>query len=396
MTDGALTGTRVLEVGLLVQAPQAGQMLSDLGADVIKVEMPGFGDQSRWIPIAAGDDMRAPYLVGCNRGKRSATLDLHTPKGREVFLQMAQRSEVVISNLVPGTLDGWGLGYDDLARVNPGIVYAAGSAYGFDGPDATIKGADIGGQAAGGMLTMIGEPGDPVRPVGVTFADHIASQNMVAGVMAALLARHRTGRGQMVEVSLYGGQLFAQASELVAHALTGSGPGPGGQGHALIPAIYGVFPTADGHIAVVGVPDKAPFFALLGRPDLADDERFMGVLLDDEAKKELFEILNQVLATRPTAEWDELFRANEVRFAPVRTHADVVADPGAHANGYLQTIDHPEWGEVVMPGTPLRLSDTPAVPGELAPELGQHTEEVLLEMGYEWDDIAAMRQSAVI
>ncbi|MDH3705607.1 MAG: CoA transferase [Acidimicrobiia bacterium] len=396
MAETALGGIRVLEVGLLVQAPQAGQMLSDLGADVIKVEMPAYGDQSRWIPISAAHDLRTPYLVGCNRGKRSVTLDLHLPKGREVFLQMVQRAEVVISNLVPGTLDGWGLGYDDLAAANPGIVYAAGSAYGFEGPDATIKGADIGGQAAGGILTMIGDQDGPVRPVGVTFADHIASQNMVAGVLAALLARHRTGRGQKVEVSLYGGQLFAQASELVAHSLTGSGPGPGGQGHQLIPAIYGIFPTADGHIALVGVPDKASFFALIGRPELIDDDRFMGVFLEDAPKRELFGILDDVLVTRTTAEWDELFRANDVRFAPVRTYADVMADEGAHANGYLQVVDHPEWGEVVMPGTPVALSDTPAVPGKLAPELGQHTEEVLLETGYDWEDIGPMRDAGVI
>ncbi len=396
MPDGALAGTRVLEVGLLVQAPQAGQVLADLGADVVKVEMPGVGDQSRWIPLSAWDDMRPPYLVGCNRGKRSITLDLHRPQGRDVFLALAERSDVVISNLVPGTLDSWGLGYEDLAAVNPGIVYAAGSAYGFVGPDAAIKGADIGGQAAGGILTMIGDDDGSIRPVGVTFADHIASQNMLAGVLAALLARHRTGRGQKVEVSLYGGQLFAQASELTAHALAGQGPAPGGQGHHLVPAIYGIFATADGHIALVGVPDKAPFFALLGRPELAEEERFTGLFLVDGAKEELFEILAEVLVTRTTAEWDALFRANDVRFAPVRTYADVLADEGAHANGYLQVVDHPEWGEVVLPGTPLALSDTPAVPGQLAPELGQHTEEVLLEAGYEWEEIGALRDQAVI
>ena len=189
-TPGALEGIRVLDLGLLVQAPQAGQLLGDLGADVIKVELPGLGDQARWIP-ASMEDLRPAYFIGCNRGKRSLTLDLRTEAGRDVFLRLAETADVIVSNFLPGTLERWGLSYEEVSARNPRIVYACGSSFGPVGPDADRKGADLAGQAAGGLIRRTG-PGNPT-PVGVTIADHIGSQNMCNGVLAALFARERTG-----------------------------------------------------------------------------------------------------------------------------------------------------------------------------------------------------------
>jgi crotonobetainyl-CoA:carnitine CoA-transferase CaiB-like acyl-CoA transferase len=227
---GALEGIRVLDLGLLVQGPQAAQLLRDLGAEVIKVELPRLGDQARWIPISL-EDLRAPYFVGCNRGKRSIALDLRVEAGRGVFLRLVDSADVVISNFLPGTLERWGLGYEELARRNPRIVYGSGSAFGSQGPDAGRKGADLAGQAAGGLISSTGSGLHDVTPVGVTISDHIASQNLAAGVLAALYARERTGRGQAVEVSLLGGQIYAQASEYTYTLLTGRNPGhaAGGQ-----------------------------------------------------------------------------------------------------------------------------------------------------------------------
>ena len=191
---GALDDIRVIEAGLLVQGPQAAATLSEWGADVVKVELPGFGDQSRWLPVSPTDS-RSAYFIGCNRGKRSVTIDLRQPAGRDVFLRLVETADVVITNFKPGTMEAWGLGYQDVAARNPRIVYAAGSAFGPDGSDASREGADLSGQAAGGLISTTGvDSGDP-SPIGATIADHIASQNLVSGILAALLVREPPAPG---------------------------------------------------------------------------------------------------------------------------------------------------------------------------------------------------------
>jgi len=396
-TEGALAGLRVLDLGLLVQGPQAALMLSDLGADVIKVELPGLGDQARWIPISM-QDLRAPYFIGCNRGKRSLTLDLRTPAGQDVFLRLVEDVDVVISNFVPGTLEGWGLGYEQLAARNPRIVLGCASSFGSVGPDAERRGADLAGQAAGGLIRATGYGADDISPVAVTIADHLGSQNLANGVLAALYARERTGRGQQVDVSLLGGQIYAQASEYTYTFLTGEEvPSPAG-GHPLIAMIYGIVPTSDGHLALVGVPeaDRDGFFRLVGRPDLRRDPRFDVLLMTDEHRRALFAELAPAFCTKTTAEWGALLREAGIRYAPVLSRSEVADDEGVYENGYLRRIEHPEWGPMPTVGVPIRLSETPATPGDLAPELGQHTEEVLLEIGFEWEEIAKLRETNVI
>ena len=204
---GALDGVRVVDVGLLVQGPQAGQTLSDLGAEVIKVELPGMGDQARWIPLSA-TDLRAPFFEACNRGKRSMTLDLRTSDGGKVFRKLVDTSDVLLANFKPGTLDAWGFDYETLSSTNPGLVYAMGSTFGPDGPGAQREGADLAGQSAGGLISTTGTDGGPVTPVGATIADHIGSMNMCVGILAALFTRQQTGRGQRIDVSLLGEQFF--------------------------------------------------------------------------------------------------------------------------------------------------------------------------------------------
>jgi CoA:oxalate CoA-transferase len=395
--SGALAGYRVLDLGLLVQGPQAALLLCDLGADVIKIELPGLGDQARWIPISA-EDLRAPYFIACNRGKRSVTLDLRIEAGREVFLRLLETADVLISNFVPGTLEKWGLGYEILAERNPRLVMGSGSSFGPLGPDAERRGADLAGQAAGGLVRATGSGPHDASPVGVTLADHIGSQNLAAGVLAALLARERTGRGQHVQVSLLGGQIYAQAAEYTCTFLTGQDLPPPAGGHPLIPMIYGLVPTRDGQLALVGVPDvdRPRFFELIGRAELAKDPRFDRLLLTHETRRALFELLADSFRTRTTAEWEEILREAGFRYAPVRNRSEVERDQGVLENGYLQRIDHPEWGAITMVGTPIRFSDTPAVPGALAPELGQNTEEVLLEIGLEWDEIVRLREAQAI
>jgi CoA:oxalate CoA-transferase len=394
---GALDGIRVLDLGQLVQAPQAAATLCDMGADVIKIELPGMGDAGRWLPSSATDP-RPPYFIASNRGKRSVTCDLRKPGGRDLLLRLADTADVIVSNFKGGTLDDWGLSYETISARNPRIVYATGSLFGAEGPDATREGADLAGQAAGGLISTTGAGDEAPTPVGVTIADHIASQNMVAGILAALFSRERTGRGQRVDVSLLGGQIWAQASEFSAFLMSGEQPEKAHRGHSLINAIYGIFETSDGWIAMVGVPPalKASFFTAVGRADLIDDPTYAAMFITLEQKKALFIELAPSFLTKTTAEWSEVLRAAGQRFAPVNSYADVVANEGAWANGYFAEVEHHTYGTIKVVGSPIRMSDTPLVAHAAAPELGQHTEEFLMELGLAWEEIEALRADGAI
>jgi crotonobetainyl-CoA:carnitine CoA-transferase CaiB-like acyl-CoA transferase len=388
---GPLEGVRVLEAGLLVQGPQASLTMQEWGADVIKIELPGFGDQARWLPISRGD-RRSAFFAAYNRGKRSMTIDLRVPKGRDVFLCLVKDADVVITNFKPGTMEGWGLGYADATACNERIIYAMGSSFGPEGPDAAREGADLSAQAAGGLISTTGGNGADPSAIGATIADHISGQNLLSGILAALYAREHTGRGQLIETSLLGGQVWAQAGEYTRYLLSGQVSGPSARSHPMIPGIYGVFPTADGWIAIVGTagPARDVFYRTIGRPDLI--ERFSSLMYFEEDKAALWPILDEVFSTKPTAEWCELLGAAGLRFAPVRDHAEVAADPGVRANGYIarvEDLDAPgDTVEVVR--APVRFSDSVPAVRFRVPELGQHTEEVLLEAGYSWDDIASL------
>ena len=392
---GALEGLRVLDLGQLIQGPQAAQLLADLGADVIKIELPDRGDLGR-IPIISREDRRSAFFIACNRGKPGITLDLRVESGKQVFLRLVDSADVLISNFVPGTLEAWGLDYETLAERNPRLVFATGSTYGPVGPDSKLRGADLSGQAAGGLIRRTG-PTD-LRPIGAAIADHLGSQNMANGILAALLARERTGRGQRVDVSLLGAVIFAQASEYTYTILTGSDPGETDRGHPLLHRIYGIVPTADGHVAIVDVApaQREAFFGAIGRPDLTSDPRFRSSYHPLAVRRALFDEMAETFRGHTTAEWIKRLRAIDVRCAPVRDYLEVLSDEGVFANGYLQRFEDRDGGAQTTVGCPIRLSETPARPGRLAPEIGQHTEEALLELGLDSDEIAALRAARAI
>ena len=394
---GALEGIRVVDVGLLVQGPQAGQTLRDLGAEVIKVELPGLGDMARWIPISM-EDLRTPYFEACNRGKKSITVDLRIAEGANIFRKLVDTADVLVANFKPGTLEAWGLSYETLSKSNPGLIYAMGSTFGPEGKGADREGADLAGQAAGGLISTTGSDGEPPTPVGATIADHIGSMNMTVGILAALFSRNVTGKGQRIDVSLLGGQIYAQASEYTAYLMTGEVPGRSNGGHPLLPMAYGVLETADGYIALVGVlPDKRQaLYEAAGVPELIEDERFAPIIYTTEIRQELFRLLADGFKAKTTDEWAAILDRIEVRYAPVNDYEQAASDPLVTTNKYIVELEDFNGETRRVVGSPIKMSDTPTSPSASAPELGQHTEEILLELGYSWEQIGEMRDLQAI
>ena len=389
---GALDGIRVLDLSTLVQGPQAAAMLHDLGAEVIKVELPEIGDMGRHVGIIP-EVGTSSFFIANNRGKRSVALDLRSDGGREAFLKLVETSDVVLSNFQPGTLDEWGLGYEDLAAVNSRIIWAAGSFLGPTGPDALREGADIAGEAYGGVVAGIGNDGEAVTTVASLLADHCGSQNLQTGILAALFAREKTGRGQRVDVSLLGGQIWMQATEYTHYFLTGELAGKSNGGHPLVHALYGVFPTSDGAIAMAGCPEHLweGMCRAIERPDWVDHPRFNTYFTTKEIAAEMREEFLPIFAERSTDEWAVRLEAEAQRFAPVRSHDQVAADPQSYANGYIAEFEHPDWGTTKFVGCPIQMSDTPTRFGTDVPELGQETEIVLVEAGYDWEELEDLR-----
>jgi len=394
---GALNGIRVVDVGLLVQGPQAGQTLADLGAEVIKVELPLMGDMARWIPLSM-EDLRTPYFEACNRGKRSITIDLRVEEGAAIFRKLVDTADVLVANFKPGTLEEWGLSYETLSETNPGLIYAMGSTFGPEGKGANREGADLAGQAAGGLISTTGSDGEPVTPVGATIADHIGSMNMTVGILAALFSRNETGVGQRIDVSLLGGQIYAQASEYTAYLMTGEVPGRSNAGHPLLPMAYGILETADGYIALVGVlPDKREaFYEAVGVPELINDERFAPLIYTTEIRLELFKILADGFKTKTTGAWAQILDDMEVRYAPVNDYDQAANDPLVLENNYLVDLEDINGETKRVVGSPIKMSGTPTEPSVSAPELGEHTEEILLELGFDWDNIGQLREKNAI
>ena len=344
------------------------------------------------------EDLRTPYFEACNRGKKSITIDLRVREGANIFRKLVDTADVLVANFKPGTLEAWGLSYEELSQTNPGLIYAMGSTFGPEGKGADREGADLAGQAAGGLISTTGSDGEPPTPVGATIADHIGSMNMTVGILAALVSRNANGKGQRIDVSLLGGQIYAQASEYTAYLMTGEIPGRSNGGHPLLPMAYGVLETADGHIALVGVlPDKREaLYQAAGVPELIHDERFAPIIYTTEIRQELFRLLADGFKSKTTDEWASILDEMEVRYAPVNDYAQAAADPLVTTNNYIIELEDFNGEKKKVVGSPIRMSETPTAPSASAPELGQHTEEILIELGYTWDEIGELRDLQAI
>ena len=371
-------------------------MLADLGADVVKIERRDYGDVARVIPISDAD-RRSAYFFACNRGKRSVALDVTNPAGRDVALRLIATADVMISSFVPGVMERLGLGYETCSALNPRLIYATASALGAEGPDANRKGVDLVGQAVGGLMRTTGQDGEFPTPVGAVIADSAGGMTLTIGILAALLARAQSGRGQQVDASLLGAQIWQQASELSFYLVGGRNGERANRGHAFLPAVYRTFETKDGHLVIAGVTERERegFVRALGHPELAE-QRFLSPANGPLDLAAVFARLEPIFRERTTADWCERLGREDQRFAPVNDYAAVANYEQAYANGYLRRIEHPDWGPMSQVGSPISLSDSPAEPGVRAPELGEHTEEVLIEAGYTWEQIAALRAARAL
>ncbi|GAA0238268.1 CaiB/BaiF CoA transferase family protein [Haladaptatus pallidirubidus] len=397
--SGPLDGVTVLDASRVLVGPFCTMQLGDLGADVIKVERPDGGDQTRgWYPPTYGESEESAYYLSVNRNKRSLTLNLSSEDGCELFRDLASEADIVVSNFRVGKMEEWGLDYQTLRKDNPGLVYCALSGYGEWGPDRDRPAYDLIMQAEGGLMSITGEKdGAPVR-VGVAIADIGAGMYATQAILAALLERELgDGAGQKIDVSLLDGQVAWMSYMASNYFATGTAPGRMGSKHPTI-APYQAFPTADGYV-VIAVPSQnlwPKFCAAIDRNDLVDDDRFRDNASRVENREELDTLLEAEIEAYTTEYVLELMDDHGVPASEVKDMEDVFDNPQVAARGMHQSVSHPTAGDVEMAGSPMHLSKTPASVRSHPPLLGEHTEEILSEYGYTAADIDRLDERNVI
>ena len=386
----ALEGIRVLDFTRYQQGPYATVLLSDMGAEVVKVEEPG-GEPGR--ANGRGPDGFSAYFEAHDRGKQSVTFDLRMEEARAAVRRLAPHFDVVVENFRPGTMERWGLGYEDLRALRPDIILASGSSWGRLGPWAERPGYDHVGQALSGvMVEQGGGPGRPPHALIGGFADQIGAMLLAYGVACALVVREREGIGQHVDVSLISAMAAVQAMPITRFLRTGEQRGF----EERRAATYTHYECADGRYVAIAANTQAFWERLceaIERPELREDPRFRGPFDREANKAALVAAFEAQFRTRPVAYWLERMTAADVPNAPVLDYAGLAEHPQFWANGYLQEIETPNLGRMRVPGPAVRMSATPSRVQGGGPELGQHTESVLLAAGFAWAEIEALRES---
>jgi crotonobetainyl-CoA:carnitine CoA-transferase CaiB-like acyl-CoA transferase len=397
---GPLEGIRVVELGFWVAGPSAAAILGDWGADVIKIEPPN-GDPSRgFLASVAGVPIPVnPLFELDNRGKRSVVLNLDTDEGRSIARALIDRADVFVTNVRPRVLEEAGLPYEELRQSNSGLVFCQVTGYSPDGPDRDRAAYDVGAfWARGGVAALLTAPGHEFPQQRYGMGDHMAGSTAAGAVCAALLARSRTGQGQRLAVSLLRMGAYMVGSDLSVALRLGIIFEPYDHQHAINP-IINCFQAGDGlwlWLLLLQADRHWPDLCrAIGRDDLLSDPRFVDMLVRRDNAPALVEELDRVFATKTLAEWGEIFDRENVWWAPVNSVSDMLQDTVVHDAGVFVDIPGPE-GEIKGVASPTDFYGTPWEPQGYAPELGQHTEEVLLELGYDWDQIVALKESSVI
>ncbi|HEY6420911.1 MAG TPA: CoA transferase [Candidatus Binataceae bacterium] len=399
-----LEGIKVIEIGQEIQGPFAGLFLADMGAEVVKVENKETGDLSRWMltSLIGGAGVNNPtvshYFIAMNRGKRSITADLKKPAAQELVRRMAKSYDVLVTNYRPGVLDRLGLGYEDLRNVNPKLVYAQGSSWGPKGPWTTRPSRDTLAQAASGIMAKTGMPNDPPLAAGIFVADHSGALSLAGGILAALVSRERTGVGRKVDASIYGTMIAMQGMEINYTSIAGREPERAGRGHQFLHGVWGAFPTSDGHICIAGVDDKRwpAFCRIAGIQHLEKDPDYADNVTRNFHGDKIQAVLDEIFPKKTSHAWLAELHDADILATEVVDYTTMLKSEQARANGYLLELDHPVAGRVLVTGAPVTIDGEVPPAAKPAPEHGQHTEEVLLELGYTWEEIGALRDSGAV
>ncbi|MCI1002680.1 crotonobetainyl-CoA:carnitine CoA-transferase CaiB-like acyl-CoA transferase [Ochrobactrum sp. J50] len=391
---GVLSGYRVLDCSIAMAGPFAAQRLGDLGADVVKVE-PTTGEWQRHVAAGGAEGNRVNVsFLSLNRNKRSLAVDLKSPDGKQVLLDLVKTADVFLQNYRPGVAQRLGVDYESLSKINPKLIYVSISGYGEDGPYVHRPGQDLVLQGMSGAMLSAGREGEPPTAAGQYLVDAITAYTAFEGALAALLHRERTGEGQLVQVNMLDAITTIQMQELSVFTVGGKPQTRSAEPHAhvYIRAPYGAFATSDGFI-IVAFPKLKTLGEVIGE----DSFLTMSDEVDTwERRDEIFAKTRDKLKTKTSAEWLELFRAADIWCGPVYGYADLVDDEQIKHNGTFVEYEHPTEGKVKTPGFPIRFSKTPSTVDRGAPVTGQDTRDVLAEAGYAADKIEALEQSGVI
>jgi len=389
--SGPLRGIRILDVTHAAAGPFGAMMLADLGADVIKVEPPA-GDSTRQMPGAVGAD--SPSFNAVNRGKRSIVLNLKTDAGREAFTLLARSTDILIENYRPGVMDALGIGYGVLSALNPRLIYASISGYGQTGPDRAKGGFDLIAQGVSGIMSITGEPGRPPVKSGIPLTDLSAGLFALVGILAAVEHRHRSGVGQQVDAALVDAGVALSVWEATEY-FSGIGvPTALGSAHRMV-APYQAIRCADGYITL-GAANERLFrrvCEVLGHPEWIEMPEFADATRRVRNRQRLTDLIEDITVQQPRGHWLALLEANDIPCGPINDYAQVFADPHVVAREMVVETDHPTLGRLKTLGSPIKMSATPADVSRRAPQLGEHTDEVLREAGFSADEIVALRQS---
>lgn len=392
-----LENIRVLDLSRVLAGPYCTMLLGDLGADVLKVERPGSGDDTRqWgPPFAAGE---SAYYLCCNRNKRSLTVNLKSAEGRGIVSRLAAHSDVLVENFLPGTLDAWELGYDQLRLANPRLVFCSITGFGQTGPLRDEPGYDIMIQGMAGIMSITGEADGPPMKVGVAISDITAGLFASNAILAALFARERTGAGDRIDIALFDSTLAWLANVGSNYLVSGEVPQRRGTAHPnIVP--YQAFQAADQSL-IVAVGNDAQFqrfCQVIGRHDLAVDPRFATNARRVENRGVLLPLLAEIIARRPVANWLHDFEQAGIPAGPVNSINQAFQSPQVAARGMLLDVAHPRIGPLKLAGSPLKLASITAEPRRAPPLLGEHTAEVLQEvLGIAPEEVESFRQRGAI